>query len=136
MSANDIKLKHARDSLSTKEFPGDIVTFGKVSLELTKSSSGEKLILVGNSEPNRRGRRRFLSLSQTGFLPNTNNPEVLYYSTNNETNITKKSTAERRLNIFDNKIYRQERIDRLNLIHDYFQHYDPKMKQRRRVQSK
>ena len=136
MSLYDGKLKHTNNSLSTEEFNGDIFTLGKVSLELTKSSSGENLILVGNSGPNRRGRRRFSSLSQTGFLPNTNTAEALYYPTNTETNITNRSTADRRLSVCDNKINRQARTDRLNSIHEYFQQYDPRMKQRRRIQSK
>ena len=123
-------------ALFNEDFPGEIVTLGKVNLELTKSSSGEKLILVGNSDQTRKGRRRFSSLSQTGLLPNKTTPEILLDPTNTKPKITKRNTGERRLSVLDYKINIQAKIDRLNSIHDYFQQYDPNTKQRRRVQSK
>ena len=133
---SDLKVQRGNQSVSTVQFTDDIVTLGKVSLELTKSSSGEKLILVGNSRLHSGERKRFSSLSQPGFPLNTSNTKNQFCPEITEQDIEIHHTSKKRWGVFDDKMTRQARVDRLNSIHDYFQQYDPQIKKRRRVQSK
>ena len=48
-------------------FSGDILPLGQVSLELAESPIGEKLILVSNPTSKHVGRRRVVSLCQSGI---------------------------------------------------------------------
>ena len=123
---------------------------GQVTIELAKSSFGEKLILVRNSRPNKEERRRSISLSQsaTNLKKSENLFGVLKSNLNIEkrddldhegivNNIDTMSTKTKILksttNINERKTSRQARIDEIQLIHEYFQ--SPQIMRRRRVQS-
>ena len=123
---------------------------GHVTIELAKSSFGEKLILVRNSKPTKEGRRRSISLSQstTNLKKSENLFGVLKSNLNIEkrddldhegivNNIDTMSTKTKILksttNINERKTSRQARIDEIQLIHEYFQ--SPQIMRRRRVQS-
>ena len=128
----------------------DIVPLGQVSIELAKSSFGEKLILVRNSRPPQEGRRRSISLSQSdtnfkrleglfgalksncksGTCDEQNGGDVVG---NTQITTAKAMILKSATDVEESKTTRQARIDQIHQIHDYFQ--SPQIIRRRRVQS-
>ena len=121
---------------------------GHVTIELAKSSFGEKLILVRNSGPTKEERRRSISLSQSAT--NLKKVENLFgvlksnlkiekrddhegIVNNIDTMRTKTKILKSTTNINERKTSRQARIDEIQFIHEYFQ--SPQIMRRRRVQS-
>lgn len=137
------------DRLKNSEiFAEDIVPLGHVSLELAKSSDGDKLILVRNSRQFDNSRRRSTSLSQPeanskkheslfGMLkPNSNSgkvPDQDYKAVIRNTEIPQVRAIKNTTDAMESPTVRRAWIDQINLIHDYYQ--CPQVTKRRRVQS-
>lgn len=137
------------DKLKNSEiFAEDIVPLGHVSLELTKSSDGEKLILVRNSRQFNNSRRRSTSLSQPGasskkleslfgkLKPNSNSgksPEQNYDAVIRNSETPQVRTLKNATESGESQTNQRTWIDQINLIHDYYQ--CPQVTKRRRVQS-
>ena len=128
----------------------DIVPLGQVSIELAKSSFGEKLILVRNSMPPQEGRRRSISLSQSdtnfkrleglfGALKSNCKSETCDEQDagdvvgNTQITTAKAMILKSTTDVEENKTTRQSRLDQIHQIHDYFQ--SPRIIRRRRIQS-
>ena len=140
---------HQSDKLRNREiFAENIVPLGHVSLELSKSSDGEKLILVRNSMPANKSRRRSTSLSQSaanckkleslfeGLKLNSklgNNQDQDYEAVIKNTPIPKVRTPKNLNDVGESQKTRRSRMDQINFIHDYYQY--PQITKRRRVQS-
>ena len=141
------KVKHERGEKYANNFSRDILPLGQVSLELAESPIGEKLILVGNPTSKHVGRRRVVSLCQSGMhhtaIKVLKPPRILKCLSNDE-DFDYESIKQYKdvgyQNISDAKdmgyqisICRQERIDRLNSIHEYFTKNNANINQSRRT---
>ena len=149
-SAKDAPSNHGDSFRENESITQDIVPLGHVTIELAKSSFGEKLILVRNSRPTKEERRRSISLSQSAT--NLKKVENLFGVLKSNLKIEKRDDQDREgmvnnidtissktkilkstTNINERKTSRQARIDEIQLIHEYFQ--SPQIMRRRRVQS-
>ena len=148
--ARNIALNPRNKYKESESISQDIVPLGEVSIELAKSSFGEKLILVRNSRPPQEGRRRSISLSQSNN--NIKRLEGLFGALKSNCKsgtfdeqdagdvigntliaTAKSMILKSTTDVEESKTTRQARLDQIHQIHDYFQ--SPQIIRRRRVQS-
>ena len=141
------KVKHKRGETYANNFSRDILPLGQVSLELAESPIGEKLILVGNPTSKHHGRRRVVSLCQSGIHHTaakvlkpprvlkclSNDEDFDYESIKQYKDVGYQDISDAKVLGCPISIYRQERIDRLNSIHEYFTKNSANINQSRRT---